>query len=139
MYAMPTPGMGYKAGIEVPMRELDPDHDDGDRSPSPAIAEMVSRRIARILPGVSPVVTGTSVCTWTYGPDGHFVIDTALDGRLVYACGDSGEGFKFAALMGESLADLAEGGARDADLGTFSLDRFDGHLPEPPTRMHLGE
>ena len=43
---------------------------------------------------------------------------------MVLACGDSGEGFKFSALMGLLLADLAEGRAPDADVASFSLARF---------------
>jgi sarcosine oxidase len=44
----------------------------------------------------------------------------------VLACGDSGAGFKFSALMGEVLADLAEGGEPDDDVASLGLARFDG-------------
>ena len=53
-------------------------------------------------------------------PDGRFVIDRLPDG-VVIACGDGGEGFKFSALMGLVLADLAEGRTPDADVATFAL------------------
>ena len=56
-------------------------------------------------------------------PDGRFIVDT-LPGGIVLACGDSGEGFKFSALMGLVLADLAEGGEPDDDVATFGLARF---------------
>jgi glycine/D-amino acid oxidase-like deaminating enzyme len=42
----------------------------------------------------------------------------------VLACGDSGTGFKFSALMGELLADLAEGAGPDPDVAAFSIARF---------------
>ena len=66
----------------------------------------------------------SQVCSWTDSPDGRFVLDRLLDGRVVLACGDSGEGFKFSALMGELLADLAEGVPPDPDVASFGLGRF---------------
>ena len=63
------------------------------------------------------------VHSWTASPDRRFVLD-ALPGGVVLACGDSGEGFKFSALMGPLLADLAEGRTPDADVASFGLARF---------------
>ena len=40
------------------------------------------------------------------------------------AAGDSGEGFKYSALMGPVLADLAEGIPPDDDVASFGLARF---------------
>jgi glycine/D-amino acid oxidase-like deaminating enzyme len=68
-------------------------------------------------------VLDAQVCTWTDSPDGRFVLDT-LPGGIVVACGDSGEGFKFSALMGIVLADLAEGVRPDPDVASFSAARF---------------
>ncbi len=47
-----------------------------------------------------------------------------------------GEGFKYSALMGEVLADLAEGHTPDPDVGQWSLARFATGVPERtgPTR-----
>jgi len=50
-------------------------------------------------------------------------------GAGLTACGDSGEGFKYSALMGEVLADLAEGDAPDDDVAALSLERFAGGVP----------
>ena len=140
LYAMPTPGRGYKIGIDAELRTLDPDRDDldPDRTPSPRADALVSARVARDLPGMSPVVTGSDVCCWTYGPRGEFVVDTAAGGRVVLGCGDSGEGFKFSALMGEVLADLAEGRVPDADVAALGLARFGGVVPPPPPVEALG-
>lgn len=123
MYAMPTPGIGYKVGIDAPLRDYRAD--DTDRTPDPAITSQASTRVRRDLAGLSPEVVDAQVCSWTESPDGRFVID-ALPGGVVLACGDSGEGFKFSALMGLVLADLAEGSAPDADIATFGLGRFAG-------------
>ena len=85
-------------------------------------------------PGGEPrVLHSAQVCTWTDSPDGRFIIDALAPsrggGRVVVAAGCSGEGFKFSALMGTVLADLAEGrggpGA-DEDVAALGLRRFEG-------------
>lgn len=128
LYAMPTPGVGYKVGLDRPLRDWA--EDDDDRTPDPALVAATTERVRRDVAGVPPVPLDAQVCSWTDSPDGRFVIDT-LPGGVVVACGDSGEGFKFSALMGLLLADLAEGRPPDADVATFSLARFGRGLPVP--------
>lgn len=127
MYAMPTPGRGYKLGVDQPLRAWR--EDDLDRVPDPGVSAHISARVSRNFVDLDPTVLDAQVCSWTDSPDGRFVIDTVADGRVVIACGDSGEGFKFSALMGLILADLAEGRAPDADVATFGLARFAGGEP----------
>ncbi len=129
LYAMATPGRGYKLGLDAPLRDFT--EADLDRTPDDRLTAQLAARVRADLPAVPPTVLDAQVCVWTDSPDGRFVIDRVADGRVVLACGDSGEGFKFSALMGLVLADLAEGGAADPDLATFALDRFDAGLPEP--------
>jgi sarcosine oxidase len=130
IYAMPTPGFGtppstaYKVGLDTPLRPFDPA--DGSRHPDPAVDALVARTVADRLESVLPEVLGSQACTWTMSPDGRFVIDRLHGGTMVLACGDSGEGFKFSALMGELLADLVEGASPDADVASFGLARFAG-------------
>ncbi len=125
VYAMPTPGVGYKIGIDDPMRELVPG--DLDRTPDPARTAAVLGWAADRLPGLGREVVDEQVCCWTDSPDGWFVIDRAES--VVVACGDSGKGFKYAPAIGEILADLAEGGVPDADVAAMSARRFDGYDP----------
>ncbi|MCU1589944.1 MAG: pyridine nucleotide-disulfide oxidoreductase [Frankiales bacterium] len=121
MYAMPTPGLGYKVGLDHPLRDL---HDgDLDRTPDAGLTQAASDRVRRDLTSLDPAVVDAQVCSWTESPDGRFVIDVLPSG-VVVACGDGGEGFKFSALMGLVLADLATGGFPDADVATFGLSRF---------------
>ena len=130
LYAMPTPGMGYKIGLDQPLRAFV--SDDLDRTPDAERDRAVERRVARDLPALEPRVLSSQACTWTMSPDGEFVIDRLHDGRVVLACGDSGTGFKFSALMGEILADHAEGCPVGADVESFGLHRFaDGPRPTP--------
>ena len=126
VYAMPTPGLGYKIGIDSPVRPYDPA--DADRAPSPQRMAEARARVRRDLTAVPPTLLDAQVCSWTESPDGRFVIDTV--GDVVLACGDSGEGFKFSALMGEILADLAEGTVPEADVTSFGLARFDADLED---------
>ena len=140
MYAMPTPGIGYKIGLDRPLRDLQPG--DLDRTPDPTLTAQAADRVRRDLTCLDPAVVDAQVCCWTDSPDGRFVVDvlsatpthTVADG-VVLACGDSGEGFKFSALMGLVLADLAEGAPPDADVATFGLARFADRFE--PARPHL--
>lgn len=135
IYAMPTPGIGYKVGLDRPLRDYV--DGDADRSPDPERTEVIRRRVAADIGSVSPTVLDAQVCSWTDSPDGSFVIDR-LDGGVVIACGDSGEGFKYSALMGEVLADLAEGRTPGDDIAALSLARFAGGIPTRTTPHALG-
>jgi sarcosine oxidase len=122
MYAMPTPGRGYKLGIDRSLREWH--EDDVERVPDGGVSAAISERVARNFTELVPTVLDAQVCSWTDSPDGRFVIDTVVDGRVVVAAGDSGEGFKYSALMGDVLADLAEGRTPDDDIAWFGVQRF---------------
>lgn len=133
LYAMPTPGVGYKLGLDRRVRDLPADDfgADTDRTPDPALTAAVLERVRRTMPGglgAAPRALDATVCSWTVSPDGRFVVDT-LPGGITLACGDSGEGFKFSALMGLVLADLAEGHAPDDDVAGFALARFADGVP----------
>jgi sarcosine oxidase len=62
---------------------------------------------------------------YTNTPDEHFMIGT-LPGQpqVSVAAGFSGHGFKFASVIGEIMADLAQNGATEHDINLFRLDRF---------------
>jgi glycine/D-amino acid oxidase-like deaminating enzyme len=132
MYAMPTPGVGYKVGLDQQLRALE-DGDD-DRTPDPALTAMAADRVRRDLTSIRPDVIDAQVCSWTESPDHRFVIDV-LPGGITIACGDSGEGFKFSALMGIVLADLATGGAADPDVASFGLKRFEEPVESAPSHV----
>lgn len=135
LYAMPTPGVGYKVGLEAPLRELA--EGDDDRTPDGGLVRRAAERVRRDLTAVTAHPLDAQVCCWTDSPDGRFVIDSLAGGTVVIACGCSGEGFKFSALVGLLLADLAEGQEADPDLATFGLARFSGGAP-PPGGHRLG-
>jgi sarcosine oxidase len=127
IYAMPSPGLGYKVGLDFPLRDYRDDH--RDRTPDAARTAAIRARVRCDLGSIMPMVLDEQVCSWTDSPDGGFVVDR-VEGGVVIACGDSGEGFKYSALMGEVLADLAEGRTPDEDVAALSLARFAGGMPE---------
>ena len=135
MYGMPTPGLGYKIGLDRPLRPFS--DRDPDRSPDPAVAQEIAERANHTFGWDSKPIE-SQVCCWTTSPDGRFVIDRVADGRIVVACGDSGEGFKFSALMGELLTDLAEGSDLPEYATGFGLARLAGWsaMETPPPLGH---
>lgn len=116
IYAMPNGDAGYKVGLDQPLRRLHGGTlgDDLDREERPERTEVIRARVERDLTAITPRVLDAQVCTWTDSGDGDFVIGRTHP-SVVLACGDSGEGFKYAAFMGEYLADLVEGGTGDAE------------------------
>ena len=79
----------------------------------------------RHLLGASGPVTNGQVCMYTLTPDKHFVIDVhPKHPQVSVACGFSGHGFKFASVVGEILADLAERGETNHSIAMFSAKRF---------------
>lgn len=131
-YSMPTPGVGYKIGLDEPVRDWTPD--DLDRTGSAERTRATAAEAER-LGFITDPVLDAQICSWTDSPDGLFVLDR-LD-RVVLACGDSGAGFKFSALMGEVLADLAEGHDPDDDIASLGLARFTGPTPVAPRSGHF--
>ena len=87
--------------------------------------------MGRLLPSLDPQPVATERCVYDNSADSDFVLDRV--GRIVVGCGTSGHGFKFGPLLGELMADLAEGQDPPVDLGRFSLGRdgpsADGSLP----------
>ncbi|HET8630126.1 MAG TPA: N-methyl-L-tryptophan oxidase [Thermomicrobiales bacterium] len=79
----------------------------------------------RYLPGAAGPVLWTLTCMYTNTPDRHFVLDRhPAHPQVVYGCGFSGHGFKFASAIGEVLADLALDGATRHPIGFLGAGRF---------------
>jgi sarcosine oxidase len=65
------------------------------------------------------------VCQYTLSPDRHFIVDRhPANGNVVFAAGFSGHGFKFAPVIGEILADLADTGTTRWPIGFLRAARF---------------
>jgi sarcosine oxidase len=117
-------------------------HDGGDvvsdparvnRDVSPADEEDVHQFLARHLPTVDGPLRHSRVCMYTLTPDEHFIIDVHPEhSNVAVAAGFSGHGFKFASVVGEVLADLAEKGKTELPIDMFRLSRFRGPGGAPP-------
>ncbi len=74
------------------------------------------------LPAADGPVRRASTCIYTLTPDRHFLINVHPNHpQVVFAAGFSGHGFKFASVVGEILADLAENGRTDQPIEMFRL------------------
>ncbi len=64
-------------------------------------------------------------CMFTNTPDEHFILDVLPEyPQVVVASPCSGHGFKFASVIGEILADLAQSGETRHDIELLRLSRF---------------
>lgn len=79
----------------------------------------------RYLPGASGPEQRRITCMCTYTVDRDFVIDRHPDhGSVLFGCGFSGRGYKFAPAVGEILADLAIDGRTAHDITFLRAERF---------------
>jgi sarcosine oxidase len=86
-----------------------------------ALLAQLHQASARLLPDYVADPVQTERCQYDNTIDSDFVLDRR--GRIVIGCGSSGHGFKFGPLLGELLADLAQGVEPSFDLRRFSLNR----------------
>jgi sarcosine oxidase len=129
LYGLPVPGAGphagaYKVSHHTPgpaLHAFDPSDPAALAGDDPALLALVEGAVARLLPSLNPQPVATERCVYDNSPDSDFVLDRV--GRIVVGCGTSGHAFKFGPLLGELLADLAEGRDPRVDLGRFSLHR----------------
>ena len=84
--------------------------------------ERLSRFMCQVVPGCGPPIRSKR-CLYTLTPDRDFVVDR-LPGHPNVTLGlGAGHGFKFAALFGRLLSDMAIEGESRYDLSAFRLDR----------------
>jgi sarcosine oxidase len=94
--------------------------------PTPEDEYAVRAFLDEYVPGVGRL-TKAQVCMYTVTPDRHFAIDLhPAHPRVSVACGFSGHGFKFASVVGEILADLADTGRTGHDIRPFGVRRLAG-------------
>jgi sarcosine oxidase len=77
------------------------------------------------LRGVRERLIRADVCMYTVTPDEHFILDFHPESeRVVVVSACSGHGFKHAAAIGESLAELALNGQSTLNIEAFRLSRL---------------
>jgi glycine/D-amino acid oxidase-like deaminating enzyme len=108
-YGFPDLGAGCKVGRH---------HGDADLA---AIRAFMERR----LPQANGALKASDVCLYTNTPDFHFVVDRhPRHTEVILASVCSGHGFKFAAVMGEIIADLVQDKRPAFDLSMFRMARL---------------
>ena len=117
---------GFKIGLYHHLRETG--HADNlSRDPTPADEAVLRDGLRRYFPEADGDCLALRACLFTNTPDEHFIIGTLPDfAEVVVASPCSGHGYKFAAVMGEILADLAMNRRPAFDLSLFRLGRFNG-------------
>jgi sarcosine oxidase len=104
LYMLPSPGQGIKAAQHIAGPEVDPDSEPEHSARS---LEGVSDWVRRRVPDANPRAHLVETCLYTNTVDERFVLER--HGPVVVGSPCSGHGFKFAPLIGERLASLAEG------------------------------
>jgi sarcosine oxidase len=99
--------------------------EDLPRFIEPEFVSEVERVVARLMPGLDP--TAVRVSTWTEGftLDGAPIVGPAVaDDRIILATGMSGQGFKFAPMIGSIIADVVGTGASPDAIAIMDSQRF---------------
>jgi sarcosine oxidase len=96
--------------------------DDRSARPDDGMRERLSNFMDRVIPGCGPPIRSKR-CLYTLTPDRDFVIDRLPGFPCVTVGLGAGHGFKFAALFGRLLTDVAVEGESRYDLPAFRLDR----------------
>ena len=124
-YGFPTFQIpGFKFGRYHHFEEV-VDPEDWNREPTPEDERILRDFASRYFPrGAGPMLT-MAACMFTNTPDRHFILDLHPEHKqVVIASPCSGHGFKFASVIGEVVADLAERGQTRHNIELFQLRRF---------------
>ena len=132
-YGVPVHGApGVKVGQDVGGREVTP----WNRTFEPDLGTL--RRVMLFVERVLPELGGhlySKPCLYTMTPDRDFIIDRVPNHPNVIVAADAAHGFKFAAVIGEIIADLASDAAPGFDLTSFAFDRPVLREPDPVRRF----
>ena len=121
-YGFPIYGEdGPKAAQDVGGRAVTPENRSFDTD-TDALARVVQFLDSHIPGSVGPVIY-TKTCLYTMPPDRDFVIDRVPGAANVLVALGAAHGFKFAALFGQILEELAIDGTSSVDIGPFAIDR----------------
>lgn len=114
---------GFKVALHMPMEATGPDQ--VVRDPMPGDEETVRPILREMIPMADGQLLALRICLYENSPDSHFIMDRHPRHTNVFlACGFSGHGFKFASVVGEAMADLAQHGKTKLPIGFLGLGRF---------------
>jgi sarcosine oxidase len=120
VYSIP----GFKFGRYHHLEEIVAP-DDYEREPRLDDERLLREFGERYFPAGSGPTMTLKACMFTNTPDGHFIIDLhPRYPQVSFTSPCSGHGYKFASVLGEIMADLAERGETRHNIELFRLDRF---------------
>jgi sarcosine oxidase len=103
--------------------QVDPDR--MNREPDAEDERLLRTFAQRYFPDAAGPTLMLKTCLFTNSPDEHFILDRHPDyPAVMLAAGFSGHGYKFCSVVGEIMADLAEKGETQHDIGFLGLKRF---------------
>jgi sarcosine oxidase len=91
--------------------------------PNPAALARLERFLGQVLPGMRGPHLYTKTCLYDLPPDRNFVLGILPDHPNVSLAIGAGHSFKFAALIGKILSDLAFDGHTTYNIVPFSIER----------------
>ena len=124
-YGFPVFGVpGFKFGKYHHLEEI-VDPETVDREAHGYDEQLLRHFAGRYFPDGCGPTMDLQTCMFTNTPDNHFVLDLHPDyPQVSFASPCSGHGYKFASVIGEIMADLAETGITRHDISLFRLDRL---------------
>jgi sarcosine oxidase len=136
-YGFPVHGVpGFKFGMYHHLEEkVDPE--TVDREAHDYDERLLRDFAERYFPDGCGPTMDLQTCMFTNTPDNHFIIDMHPKyDQVSFASPCSGHGYKFASVIGEIMADLADTGITRHDVTLFRLDRLTRPSRGLPGRAH---
>ena len=125
-FSLAAPGRGLKAGLHHSGPATDP---DTKATPEGRVAAWAAEWVATRYPDAGETL-GAETCLYTNTADEEFVLER--HGRVVVGSACSGHGFKFAPIVGRTLAALAREAAGDFRTSHARCARWHGRRSSPP-------
>ena len=124
LYCQPDFGGGVKTAFHHGGEMFD-DPVNLDRTVREEDERSLRNAISDILPQLNGRIVKSAVCLYTDTPDYHFLLDWHPGHKNVIICSPcSGHGFKFSAVIGEIVADMATKGDAGYDMSLFGIQRL---------------
>lgn len=124
IYALPIHGIpGFKIGLDAEGPETT--GESRTFTPDPTREKICKDFLAKYLPNALGRIIETKTCLYTMTYDRTFVIDTLASKEYpdVIVCCGAGHAYKFAALFGKLLSEMAIFGGTNTDIADFTINR----------------
>ena len=136
LYGFPVYGeVATKAGVDVGGDVVTPDVRTFE--PNPRAHDRLIRFLEKNIPGFLGPVLYTKTCLYTMPPDRNFVVAPLPDYPQVIVAQGAGHAYKFAALLGKILCDLAVHGETAEPIAPFTPTRPALTDPSYPPSFHI--